>query len=259
MAKPDFRTNISSVAPGKIAIRGRAIEDLIPSAPFAEVVALVIKGQSASADERAMLDAIFASAADHGFVGTPTAVTRYAASGSGNLPAAVAAGILGIGMSTAVPHLVAELLLSLVADDVPGMVPDERIDERIRTYRENHRRLPGLGHPVHKEGDPRSDALRLMAKKHGCYEGFPALVDRLAERFTVVTGRELSLNVDGMLAAVLLQFGWTPEQIFGLTILALTPSLVAHGLEELADGQPMRIIPAEQVAYDSSGPTDIRP
>ena len=253
MSEAEFRTDISAVAPGEITIRGRHIQDLIESASFAETVSLVITGRPPGARERAMLDAIFAAAADHGFVGTPTAVTRYAASGSGNLPAAVAAGILGIGMSTAVPHLVAELLIQLANGSNPADVTDDDVDTCIMSYRSSRRRLPGLGHPVHKDGDPRSDALRTMAQKHGCYIGYPELVDRLAERFRVVTGRALSLNVDGMLAAVLLQFGWKPDQIFGLTILALTPSLIAHGLEEIDAGVPMRIISPDRVAYGSSG------
>ncbi len=285
-SQPTFRTHISRVAPGEISIRGGRIEDLIDTATFTDVVCLVIHGRRPSQTERVLVDAIFASAADHGFVGTPTAVTRYAASGSGSLPAAVAAGILGIGATTAVPHLIAELLRDLAGEDgpraVPGeehfdkqfvsdargvrlnnsstqvyvaLKPDERIDELVRGYRSRHERLPGLGHPVHRPIDPRSEALRRVARRNGCYDGYVALADRLADRFTVVTGRELTLNVDALIGAILLEFGWTPEQIFGLTILALTPSLVAHGIEEIADGRPMRIIPTDQVEY----PTDDEP
>ena len=254
-SQPTFRTHISRVAPGEISIRGGRIEDLIDTATFTDVVCLVIHGRRPSQTERVLVDAIFASAADHGFVGTPTAVTRYAASGSGSLPAAVAAGILGIGATTAVPHLIAELLRDLAGEDGPRAVPDERIDELVRGYRSRHERLPGLGHPIHRPTDPRSEALRRVARRNGCYDGYVALADRLADRFTVVTGRELTLNVDALIGAILLEFGWTPEQIFGLTILALTPSLVAHGIEEIADGRPMRIIPTDQVEY----PTDDEP
>ena len=88
-----------------------------------------------------------------------------------------------------------------------------------------------------------------MAKANGCYDGYPALMDRVVERYGERTGRSLPQNVDGILAAVLLHFGWTPDQIFGLTILALTPSLVAHASEELAQNHVMRIIPTEQVEY----------
>ena len=80
-------------------------------------------------------------------------------------------------------------------------------------------------------------ALRRVAREHGCYDGYPHLVDRVAERFAAVTGKTLTLNVDGMLAAILVQFGWSAEQIFGATILALTPSLVAHG-DRGARGRP---------------------
>ena len=252
-SQPAFTTSISSVAPGRITIRGTRIEELIGSVTATEAACLVIKGSRPAATELRMLDAIFASAADHGFVATCTAVTRYAASGSGSLPAAVAAGILGIGSGTAVPHLVAELLLSLTGGGQPQQVSDEQIDAVLTNMRSRGQRVPGLGHPVHKAGDPRTDALRRVAKENGCYDGNVALMDRVVDRFAVITGRTLPQNVDGILAAVLLDFGWTPDQIFGLTILVLTPSLVAHAIEEIAQGNVMRIIPTEHVDYADRG------
>jgi citrate synthase len=248
-SQPKFSTRISSVAPGEIAVRGVGIGELIETATFTEVVALVLTGRRPSAPERRMMDAIFAAAADHGFVATCTSITRYAASGSGSLPASVAAGILGIGSGTAVSHLVAALLLAVAPDGEMAPVTVDQIDAVLDDYRDRGVRIPGLGHPVHRDGDPRTDALRAVAKANGCYDGYPALMDRVVERYAERTGRSLPQNVDGILAAVLLHFGWTPDQIFGLTILALTPSLVAHASEELAQHHVMRIIPTEQVEY----------
>jgi citrate synthase len=248
-SQPKFSTRISSVAPGEITVRGTRIDELIENSTFTEVVALVLTGRRPSAPERRMMDAIFAAAADHGFVATCTSVTRYAASGSGSLPASVAAGILAIGSGTAVSHLVAALLLELAPDGEMTPVTVDRIDAVLDDYRARGLRIPGLGHPVHRDGDPRTDALRAVAKANGCYEGYAALMDRVVERHAERTGRALPQNVDGILAAVLLHFGWTPDQIFGLTILALTPSLVAHASEEMAQHHVMRIIPGEQVEY----------
>ena len=134
-SQPKFSTRISSVGPGEIAVRGIAIEELIETATFTEVVALVLTGRRPSAPERRMMDAIFAAAADHGFVATCTSITRYAASGSGSLPASVAAGILGIGSGTAVSHLVAALLLALAPDDEMAPVDVDQIDAVLDDYR----------------------------------------------------------------------------------------------------------------------------
>lgn len=247
--QPKFRTAISAVAPGVITVRGRGIEDLVASATASESACLVIKGTWPSDTERRMLDAIFAAAADHGFVSTCTSVTRYAASGSGSLPASVAAGLLGLGTGTAVAHLVADLITTVTAGDAPADVTDERIDAVIADLLARGQRIPGVGHPVHKDGDPRTTALREVARQNGCADGNVALMDRVVERFAVVTGRRLTQNVDGILAAVLLDFGWTPDQIFGLTILILTPGLVAHALEEIGQHHVMRIIPEQNVEY----------
>lgn len=248
-AQPKFSTRISCVEPGHIAIRGTDIADLIGSASFTDVVGLVLKGSAPSPAERRAMDAIFASAADHGFVATCTSVTRYAASGSGSLPASVAAGILGIGSGTAVAHLVASLLLALTADGEGAEVTPDEIDRVLGDYRSRGERIPGLGHPVHRDGDPRTQALREVARVEGFYDGYVALMDQVEARYAQVSGRHLAQNVDGMIAAILLHFGWTPDQIFGLTILALTPSLVAHATEEIAQHHVMRILPTETVEY----------
>lgn len=255
-SQPKFTTSISSVAPGRIVIRGTDIGELIGSSTFTEVVTLVLKGSWPSPAETRMIDAIFASAADHGFVATCTSVTRYAASGSGSIPASVAAGILGIGSGTAVPHLVASLLLKLSPDGEDAEVPTSRIDTVLQDYRANGLRIPGLGHPVHRSGDPRTSALREVAKANGCYDGYVALMDRVEHRHAELRGRALPQNVDGIIAAILLHFGWTPDQIFGLTILALTPSLIAHAIEEIGQRNVMRIIPTENVLYDVAGAGD---
>ena len=142
--------------------------------------------------------------------------------------------------------------MSLTRGQSPKDVSDDQIDAVLRDFRDRGQRVPGIGHPVHRAGDPRTDALRRVAKANDCYEGNVALMDRVVDRFAVMTGRKLPQNVDGILAAVLLDFDWTPDQIFGLTILILTPSLVAHAIEEIDQGNVMRIIPADQVRYDDA-------
>jgi citrate synthase len=47
--------------------------------------------------------------------------------------------------------------------DIAGAA-DAIVDE----YRESGRRLPGLGHPIHKQSDFRTDVLLELMDKHGC-------------------------------------------------------------------------------------------
>lgn len=248
--QPHFSTGISGVASGSVFVRGVDIKTLIHEASVTDVFGLVLTGRRPTEPEAEMMRAIFAAAADHGFVSTCASVVRYAASGSGTMPAAVAAGILSLGSGTAVPHLVARLLLELAPGGETVEVSDAAIDDVLSRYIQEHRRVPGLGHPVHTSGDPRTTALREEAHAHGCYAGYVAMMDRVEQRFAAVRGRALPQNVDGIIAAILLHFHWTPDQIFGLTVLALAPGLIAHASEEIDQGHVMRMIAPADADYE---------
>jgi citrate synthase len=197
-----------------------------------------------------MFEAILCAAIDHGFVGSGTPATRYVVSGSGNLAAGVAAGLLTIGGSTAVTGAVVSLLQE-IGQHEPGSsrASNSAIDGVLRRRLERRERVPGFGHPVHRTGDPRTAALLDAAKDAGFHSDWLDIVVRIGERLEKLTGKRLIPNVDAVIGAVFLEMGFGPDEASAFTILALAPSAVAHALEELRTGRPMRMISPADVRF----------
>jgi citrate synthase len=112
-------------------------------------------------------------------------------------------------------------------------------------------RIPGLGHPVFKKVDPRGAILRSIAAEERLWDEQAQLYEAIHRAFTARPGKgDIPINDVGVMAAVLVALGFTPEETTGLAVISTLPGVVAHISEELAGGRPLRIIPDEAVAYD---------
>ena len=111
-------------------------------------------------------------------------------------------------------------------------------------------RMSGFGHRYHKP-DPRTARLFELAKDagvSGLYMDAAAAVEQAFED----SGKPLPINVDGAIGAVLAQLGFDPAVMNGLFMIARTPGLVAHVVEEQTRQKPMRKI--DPVAHSYDGP-----
>ncbi len=107
-------------------------------------------------------------------------------------------------------------------------------------------RLPGLGHRTHDE-DPRTIVLFALAREHGLAGDGVTLIETLREE----VGRRirpLPINVDGALAAVLLDLGFEPVAARFFFLVGRVAGLTAQVSEEMHRERPMRI--TVPVAYD---------
>ncbi len=59
-----------------------------------------------------------------------------------------------------------------------------------------------------------------------------------------------------MMAVVLLELGFTPDEMTGLAVLSTLPGVIAHISEELDNGRPIRTVPDDQVDYSNVIPRD---
>jgi citrate synthase len=177
---------------------------------------------------------------------------------SGNrqsLAAAVAAGILTIGdehggAGSGCMELIAAGLKSsrrdgLSFEDVAGRIVDEA--------RRNGTRLPGFGHRVHATVDPRVDVLFGLSEDLGL-AGDGIRFARAVEGAIRERLKPIPLNIDGALAAILVDIG-LPSMVGKLMfIVGRVAGLSAEVLEEHTREKPMRIkIP---VTYDGVPPRE---
>lgn len=244
---PPWRTAIVDAKDGAISIRGRNVTTLMREATFTDTIFLLHRGQLPSDRERRMLDAILTSVADHGANAPSCATARLSASGNRqSVSANVAAGLLAIGdehggageqCMELIDHglrLARERGLSIAA--AAASVLD---DARARG-----RRLPGLGHRVHRV-DPRVEVLFALAQD-GVREPDAVTFMRALQEAASATIKPLPINIDGALAALLYDLGFPAQAGKLLFIIGRVAGLTAEVAEEYAREKPMRIrIPLE--------------
>jgi citrate synthase len=248
-----WRTSIVDAGPSHISVRGHDVLDLMRAATFTDMIFLLHHSRLPSAGERRLLDAILIGSADHGAGAPSCAAARLAASGNRqSLSAAVAAGVLTIGddhggAGSGCMELIAEGLRRVQRDGVSAAAAARALVDEARA---SGARLPGFGHRVHSTIDPRVAVLFGLADDAGLAgDGVRfarALEEAIRERI-----KPIPLNIDGALAAILVDLGF-PSLVGRLIfIVGRVAGISAEVLEEHLREKPMRIkIP---VIYDGVG------
>ena len=252
-----WRSAIANSDQTNLWIRGYDITALMQRTTFADVVFLLHQSRLPSQNERKLIDAILIAVADHGAGAPSCAAARLVASGNReSLSAAVAAGVLAIGDE----HGGAGADCMEVIDLGTKLAASESIsiqDAAARVFdnfRSAQKRLPGLGHRVHKERDPRTEVLFTLARESGLARDGVAFMEAL-ERTAATRGKVLPINIDGALAAILYDLGF--PSAFGklLFIIGRVAGLTAEIAEEHSREKAMRIkIP---IIYDGPPPRSL--
>jgi citrate synthase len=248
-----WKTAITSIAPGKIRVRGYAITDIMEKLTYAEAVYLILKGELPSPAEAELMNAILVSSIDHGVSPPSVLGTRTVVSGGNSLNAALAGGILVIGDTHggAIEHA-AKIMQEWVADN-EGKEPSVIADKLVGWLRETKIRMPGFGHRLHKV-DPRTGKLFEIAERHGFLGQHILLCRALEKALAEKLGKELPINVDGAIAAVISDMGFDWRLGKGFFIISRLPGLLAHAYEEITRERPMRKLGPPPYEYD--GPAD---
>jgi citrate synthase len=231
-----LRTAIGSSTPDSITVAGRDLpSEVMGRLSLTELAYLLLAGHEPTSGQRRVLDAVLVSLADHGL--TPSALaTRLTYTGAPEATqAAVAAGLLGAGSVFLGPagDTAQWLWDSLAGTEQPtddelralaaALVAD-RLDAGLR--------VPGLGHPFHKAGDPRSPRLYEIAGEEGLLGSHLRLLRAVEAAQAAATGRRLPINGAGAGGAALVDVGVPPGSVRGFVLIARTAGLVAHLAEE---------------------------
>jgi citrate synthase len=239
-----FRTSISEVEEGRVLIRGYSHEDIIGRLPYADAAFLTLVGRLPSPPQGRMVDAMLTSLLDHGFVAATVSAARYAASGNPELVPSVAAGLLGAGRNTLSPeHSYALIEEARRLREANGWDDDRTAEAVVNQVRAQGRRFPGFGHPVHRGGDFRATVLFDLADELGIAGDATGLYRAIHAEFVSQTGKTtIPINIDGCLACLGMDLGLSGAQVVSIALLAVLPGLMAHVIEEIEDGQPLRFI-----------------
>lgn len=222
--------------PEAIVVRGQDLcNELIGQVNFADYFYLLLTGRRPDAPASAVLNATLVAIAEHGLVPSVQAARMTLAAAPDALQGAVAAGILGcgsviLGASETAGRLFDEIdrTASAHGDDLHAAARAVVADWRARKLA-----VPGYGHPVHKERDPRVDALFRVSRQAGGGQRFVQIAEAVEAVLPDVIGKALKLNVSAAIPAVLLGVGFPLNALKGVPMLARCAGLIAHMSEEL--------------------------
>lgn len=257
-----YSTAISRiVSDGKeedVILRGHRLTDLIRSHSFAESVFLMMTGRMPTKGQARTLDALWTACVDHGV--TPAAMIGRAFASYGTpTTAAVASGILMFGdVAGGAGDPMARLMRAALGGHASGPEPDDSVIQAaaakiVADAKASGGRVPGFGIPAHAT-DPRAPALLQVAQENGAAGRYCRLLVALEAELGRVKGRRIPANLDGIVAALVLDFGFPIESAAAFVMIPRSFSTLAHFLEEKTQGTRWRHVPQEGVTYTGPEP-----
>jgi citrate synthase len=236
---PAFPTSLGTSTPTTITLLGQDLAaDLMGKVSFGELAYWLITLRRPTPQQSRLFETVLLGLADHGFTPTAIAARLTYLSAPDAIQGAVAAGLLGggsryLGVTEDTGRFLADVLAS--ADSLPS---DEAGWNALATRAVTERKaaggfVPGLGHPVHKEGDPRTPVIIRVAREESLYGPHLALFEAIGRVHPAVLGRTLPLNGAGVSGAALADLGLPIELLRGAALLARCAGLLGHIAEEI--------------------------
>jgi citrate synthase len=243
-----LRTSVGHSTSDSITVRGRDLAgDLMGRMSFADVAFLLAAGREPTERESRLFSAVLVALADHGL--TPTALAaRFTYTGAPEaLQGALAAGLLGAGSVFLGPvedtaRFLNEILAELPSEPEGGDASLEAAAaEAVAASTVAGRRIPGLGHPIHKATDPRTPRIYQLAEETGLTGPHLRLLEHVAAAHRRATGKNLPINGAGAAGAALADLGFPPFLTRGFALLSRAAGLIGHLAEEAEEPLGMRL------------------
>jgi citrate synthase len=251
-----WSTALTSIAPNAIMVRGYNLDELMGRLSFADAVYLLLMGELPTRTIGRMLNAILVSVIDHGVTPPSTLAARNVAASGAPLKDSVAAGILAFGpyhggdIETCMRFLDQGLTLMRSGCSLQESAEQLVVDTLARGTTPP----PGFGHRLHTQ-DPRAPRLFQLAMELEL-EGEHVRMMRAIEQALAARqeqfGRPLPANVDGAIAAISADLGFSYELGNAIFLISRLPGLIAHAHEERMRQAPMRQIDPKDHVYDGS-------
>lgn len=249
-AAPYWSTSVSHVDESDVYIRGYPLRDLIGRLPFSAACFLLVRGRIPTPGEARVMDALLCSVLDYSLQKPGTVAARYCVSGNPSMTAGIATAVLGVGEYTLAPEdagrFIAETYKGLVRSGEP---PAAHAETLVAGLREAKRRVPGFGHPNFRHVDPRAQRLKEIAREGGAWGPACDWYETVHAAFVKAAGKpDLVINEVGMMAAIMAQMGFTPEEMTGIALISSLPGVIAHVSEEMRSGVRIRVVPVGSAA-----------
>ena len=226
MPRKKLRSELGWSSVDRIVVRGKDLPgEILGHLHLGDMAFLELTGRAPDPRESKLFNAMVVTLVEHGV--TPSAiVARLTYLGAPEaLQAAVAGGLLGLG-SVFVGSM--EGAARVLADAVAS-------GKDASAVLAENKRMPGLGHPIHKPIDPRTVRLFEIARETGHYGKYCRLMEEIART------RGITLNATGAIGALACELGLDWRVVKGLGVMARAVGLVGHLLEETREPMAQEI------------------
>jgi citrate synthase len=252
-------TSIIDIHPGKIAIRGYPIEQLIGRVRFPEMIWLMLKGELPTPDQAELLEAALVPGVDHGPHAPSIAISRMAVTCGLPVNGAMASAVNvlddihgGAGQQCMERYHEVDALAGAKGDLA------EAASAVLAKYRAaGEKIMPGFGHRFHPV-DPRVAPLYAVlqrAEAKGAIGGRFAQIGRAVEAaLRAHKNKLIPMNIDGITAVIFCELGFEPELGRGLFILSRSVGILAHAWEQKQRGRRIMGPMPPSIPYQYSGP-----
>jgi citrate synthase len=213
-----LRSELAWSSVDRIVVRGRDLPgEILGHLNLGDMAFLELTGRVPEARESKLFNAMVVTLVEHGVTPSALAARLTYLGAPEAMQGAVAAGLLGLG-SVFVGSM--EGVAKLCSEAFSAGTPD------VAALLSRYRRVPGLGHPLHKPVDPRTVRLFEIARETGFYGKYCRLMESLAAE------KRLTLNATGAIGALACELGLDWRCVRGLGVMARAVGLVGHLLEE---------------------------
>ncbi len=234
-----YPTSLGASDADTISLLGQDLaHDLMGRVGFGELAFWLVALRRPTRGETRVFESVLVALADHGFTPTAIAARLTYLSAPDSLQGALAAGLLGGGSRFLGVTEDCGAFLHDVLDRHAGDLPTDDAGwdavalTAVQATKAAGRYVPGLGHPVHKGGDPRTPVLIGISREEALYGPHLALFEAIGRVHDQVLGRRLPLNGAGVCGAALADLGLPVELLRGFALLARAAGLLGQLAEE---------------------------
>lgn len=202
----------------RIVVRGRDLPgEILGTLNLGDMAFLELTGRVPDAKESRLFNAMAVTLVEHGVTPSALAARLTFLGAPEAMQAAVAAGLCGLG--------------SVFVGSTEGVAKMLSETADVQKIVAQYKKIPGLGHPLHKPTDPRTVRLFQIARETGFYGDYCRVMEELARI------KKLTLNATGAIGALACELKLDWRCVRGIGVMARAIGLVGHLLEEAR--QPM--------------------
>jgi citrate synthase len=241
---PEYPTALGASSPDRITLLGKDLAaEVMGEVGFGALAFWLATQRRPTPAETRVFEAVLAALADHGFTPTAIAARLTYLSAPDSVQGALAAGLLGggsrfLGVTEDCGRYLHGVLEAAGAEG--GLPSDEHgwnslARDALRASEATGLRIPGLGHHVHKQGDPRTPRLFRICAEEDLLGPHLTLFAAIGRVHPEVLGKTLPLNGAGACGAALADLGLPLDLLRAFALLARTAGLIGQLAEELRD------------------------